>query len=251
MAELAKPSDDAIVDLVIGRKGGVGKSTLAVNLAAVWGENALPNAEGEDAPVVAAGIDPQGSMEVWASRVHEDDLPFDYLSTRGDNNLIPALRKEPGVRRVVVDSPGFMDVDEGNARAKDPLGYGAAADALRAILEVTGRAIVPITPEWLSREPVEFTIERVLRPRGIPFIVVLNMWDPRDGIEERDRTFKWIDDHGYPRAPEPIRRYKIHAKAAEEGLVVTRYAPSGTSLRAREDFYKLALAVNSIQPREI
>jgi chromosome partitioning protein len=242
-------SDQAIVDLVLGQKGGIGKSTITVNLAAVIGENTQPNGPDEDAPVVAAGIDPQGSMEKWADAVEEDDLPFDYLSTHGNNDLIPELKRDPLVRRIIVDCPGFMDVDAGAERSKDPLGHGAAADALRAVLDVADRAIVPINPEWLTYDPTEYTIERILRPRGIPFLVVVNKWDPRDGRDELDKVEAWIDEHGYRRAPQPIRKYKIHTNAAERGLVVTQYAPSGTALRAREDFYKLALAVDGLEVR--
>lgn len=238
--------DDAIVDTLICRKGGTGKTTIAVNLAAVIGENTTPNPEGEDAPVVAANIDPQGSMEEWADRVEEDSLPFDYLSTRGDNALLAKLKREPGVRRIIVDSPGFLDTDAEAERSRDPLGHGSAADSVRALLAITDRAIVPINPEWLTYNPVEYTIERVLKPSGIPFLVVINKFDPRDGDDDLRKVIRWINERGYPRAPEPIRRYKIHIDAAERGLVVTRYKPSGTALRAREDFYKLALALDGV-----
>ncbi|NEW59591.1 hypothetical protein GV794_28795 [Nocardia cyriacigeorgica] len=38
-----------------------------------------------------------------------------------------------------------------------------------------------------------------------------------------------------------VRRYKVHSRASLNGQVVTEYASSGTALRAREDFFKLAL----------
>jgi chromosome partitioning protein len=242
----ARNPGDAIVDAVFNQKGGTGKTTTVVNLAAVIGENTQPNADGEDAPVVAAGIDPQGSMEQWSDRVVEDVLPFDYLSTGGNNELLPKLKKDPLVRRIIVDSPGFMDVEPGTERSRDPLGHGAAADALRALLAITDRALIPMNPEWMTYNPTEYTIERVIKPLGIPFLVMINKWDPRDGEEELLKACRWIDAHGYPRAPQPIRKYKIHTNAAEKGLVVTRYPPSGTALRAREDFYKLALALNAV-----
>lgn len=247
--------DDAVVDTVFNQKGGTGKSTIAVNLAAVIGENTRPNADGEDSPVVAVGIDPQGSMEKWAARVQEDALPFDYLSLKGNTSVLAELKKDPAVQRIIIDSPGFIPVGEDAERSRDPLGHDAAAEALRDILAITDRAVVPINPEWLTYEPTEFTIERILKPNGIPFLVMINKYDPRNGKydsgnkdadDDLSKVIRWLDERKYPRAPEPIRFYKIHRDAAELGLVVTRYRPSGTALRAREDFYKAALALDAV-----
>lgn len=253
---IPREPDDAVVDAYMSQKGGPGKTTLAVNTAAVVAEN-TPKVQGaEDAPVVAATIDPMKSMEVWAKRVREDALPFDYLSTGGDNTILPALKKDPSVKRICVDTPGFVDMKPGSERARDPLGDGAAGDALRVILAIADRVVVPINPEFLTLGPAEFTIERVLKPLGIPFLVVLNKYEPRDEPPARpgqprttpvlDKYMKWIIDHGYPHAPLPVRRYRLHADAAEKGLVCTRYKSSGTALRARQDIQNFALALDQV-----
>jgi chromosome partitioning protein len=241
--------DRAKVVALVQQKGGSGKSTLTVNLAAVAGQNNPPATPEDPCPVVAAGVDRQGSLESWARRVPEDKLPFDYVVTKGRVGEITELVQDPAVRRVFVDTPGFMDTDPDAPLDADPLGDGPAAKAMEEVLQHTDLALVPITPEFLTHEPAQFTIERVLKPRGIRFLVVINMWDSgsdreKDGVHpELEKLREWCRVRNYPFAPQAVRRYKIHAKAPENGLTVIQYAESGTALRAREDIYRLALTV--------
>lgn len=239
----------AKVVTLVQQKGGSGKSTLAVNLAAVSGQNNPPEKPDAPCPVVAAGIDRQGSLEDWSARVPEDRLPFDYVVTKGRIGEIPELVADPAVTRIFVDTPGFMETDPDAPLDADPLGTGNTAKAMEEVLQNTDLALVPLTPEWLTHRPAEFTIERVLKPRGVKFLVVINMWDSgndreKDGIRpELEKLRDWCRSRNYPFAAQAIRRYKIHSKAPEDGLTVIQYPESGTSLRAREDFYKLALSV--------
>ena len=230
------------VHVVLNQKGGVGKSTISVNLAAVTAD-VCNRGDDPDAssPVLALSVDPQGSAVWWASRM--DDLPFHIAQAHDDLDGLKKIRNLPGIEHVYVDTPGWIDLapDDG---ASDPLGKGPAADVLRAVLDMADQVIVPIETEPLSFDPTARTIKTVLEPRGLRYIVVINNWDPRDGVQDLNQTKDFIKANGWPLANTVIRHYKLHARASADGQVVTEYPVNRVALQAREDFYKFALELN-------
>jgi chromosome partitioning protein len=219
------------IHVVLNQKGGVGKSTISVNLAAVTAD-VLNQGDDPDAssPVLALSVDPQGSAVWWASRMN--DLPFHIAQAHDDLTGLAALKNLPGIQHVYVDTPGWIDIDA-NADSSDPLGTGPAADVLRAVLDMADQVIVPIETEPLSFDPTARTITKVIEPRGL-----------RYGTYDLNQTKDFVRANTWPLANTVIRHYKLHARASADGLVVTEYPLNRVALQAREDFYKLALELN-------
>ncbi|WP_179476083.1 ParA family protein [Mycolicibacterium vinylchloridicum] len=235
------------VTVLINQKGGVGKSTATVNLAAVRAHQ-LTDDHSPDrfSPVAAVSIDPQGSAMWWATQV--DELPFHLVQAHDDPlEWLQQLNNLPGIAEVFVDTPGWFDLDPDGAG--DGLGDGRSADVMRTVLDVTDEALVPMHTAPLCFDPTARTIAKLLEPRNVPYRVFINDWDPRDGDHWLNETKNFVRGRGWPLIDTVIRHYKIHTNASNEGVVVTQYKKSGSAANAAQDFYDLANELTAMEAR--
>lgn len=202
---------------VTNQKGGAGKTTTTMNLAAIAAENSR---------VLVVDVDPQQSTTWWASTADES-LPFDFAADTDASNLA-RLRALP-FDVIFVDTPGNL----------------TDSKILASVLAVADFAIIPTEPEALCIPPMVRTIRTLVEPSGIPYRVLLSKIDMRVPGQLEDAE-ALIDSMNLPRFARPIRKYKVHADAPIEGKVVTQYPESRQTAKAIDDYRAVALELMTI-----
>jgi chromosome partitioning protein len=202
-------------------KGGVGKSTLAINLAACF------HRAGHRALIVDA--DPQGTCSAWASRAA--DLAHDgppVVAMAGSALRRDLAKVAASYDIVVIDSPPRMGMEARSAML--------AADLV----------IVPVTPGaadvWAARETVAVLDDaRGLRPE-LRAAVVLNRAD-RTTLSRM--ASKAIEGLGVPTLDATVGQRVAIGEATLAGQGVVDYAPSSDGAREMRRLAKVVLAALS------
>ena len=202
---------------VTNQKGGAGKTTTTMNLAAIAAENSR---------VLVVDVDPQQSTTWWATTAG-DGLPFDFAPETDASNLA-RLRALP-FDVIFVDTPGNL----------------TDSTILASVLSVADFAIIPTEPEALCIPPMVRTIRTLVEPSETPYRVLLSKIDMRVPGQLEDAE-ALIDSLEVPRFGRAIRKYKIHSDAPIDGKVVTQYAESRQTAKAIDDFRAVALELMTI-----
>jgi chromosome partitioning protein len=212
-AELQEGTGVKVVS-VVSSKGGAGKTTSAMNLAAVLSQSSR---------VLVVDTDPQGSAEWWAAEAGED-RPF-HFAPQTDPEALKRLKALREYDIIVVDTPGTLEI----------------ADRLNAVMDSTDYAIVMAEAAPLAMKPALDTINQFLAPRNMPYRVLLNKVDPRSSLVDLQDMREYLESQDIPIFASSIRMYKAHERAPLRGVFVTQYGNDQYSLKAVEDYRKVAL----------
>lgn len=153
---------------IVNQKGGVGKTTVAVNLASCF---AL-----KGRTTVLIDTDPQGSILQWHAIESRDRLDIIHSTGAPDKKALHAHAKTHDV--IVLDSPPSI------------------GEVTRSILQLSDMAIVPITPSpldiWSSRETIELIHQVRKRHKKLQPRLLINrkISGTRMGNEARDALVK-------------------------------------------------------------
>ena len=223
----------------INRKGGCGKTTTAVSLAAALGEEGLRT--------LVVDLDPQGSASSWlgAGPTDERELFEVFLGTQNLADLAGPTRAA-GVDLVpasswLVTAERTLQVDLalGAIRALErlptdwdfvfvdcppTLGYLASA-ALCGCREV----VVPVQPHGLDTSGIDPVLEEMDRIRGQlnPGLILTGIIVDRVSRTNHARdVVAWLHETHGDHVFQPMIRDSIRMpEAAQAGLPVTDYAP--------------------------
>ena len=190
------------VTAVINQKGGAGKTTLAMNLAAGLARRA---------ETVVIDLDPQGSSRQWAS-LGSAPFPATVKQIAGKWDARTLHQNYRAYRHMVLDCPPSIDSH-------------ASLQALRAC----DVALIPVLPSpvdlWASlRLPQEIEEARKANS-SLKAYLVLNQLEPKSALSAA--MHEALAEFGVPVLRATIRRRAAYRSAALEGVSVYQMGSRG------------------------
>lgn len=191
---------------VINQKGGVGKTTLAMNLAAGISIRM---------PAMVVDLDPQGSAEAWG-RFSPQILNLQVRHIYGNEVTAQELEEQKKEKNIIVDCPPTLD-----------------GDAISAVLSTVERVVIPVLPSpldlWSSLHLTRWVEMAQKENPRLEAMLVINQLEPRSALSGAMETA--LREFSIPTLRTAIRRRAIYRSTAMEGLTVFQVGQNGAAAR--------------------
>ncbi len=196
--------------VVFNGKGGVGKTTTAVNLAAIFAETQS---------VLLVDADTQASASWWADR---GDRKIGYdVSQESDPTLLAKLKEIDGYELIVVDTPPALN-----------------SAALAAVIPLADYLLLPTPPAPMDIAALVQTVKKFIVPSGVAHRVLLTKVDSRS-LGEALEAQTMLMELDIPACHAFVRTYKAHERAALEGVSITQLKGKNVA-EAKADYNRVA-----------
>ncbi len=196
--------------VIFNGKGGVGKTTTAVNLAAIFAEHQS---------VLLVDADTQASASWWVNR--GDHNPGFDISKETDPTLLGKLKSIEGYDLIIVDTPPAL-----------------SSEALAAVIPIADYLLLPTPPAPMDIAALVQAVRKTIAPAGVPHRVLLTKVDSRS-LGEALEAQNMLMELDIPACYAFVKSYKAHERAALEGVPITQWK-GRNALEARADYIRVA-----------
>lgn len=194
---------------IISQKGGAGKTTLAVHLAAA----------AQDAGTIALIVDtdPQATASQWAA--WRQDKPPEVIDSSPPRLAVKIRQaREQGAQWIVIDTPPHAD------------------SAARAAVEVADLVLIPCRPSAFDLSAIETTAKLVQLLRKPAYVVFVA--GPPNAFRVYQEAGELVESYGTRPCPLQIPDRAAYRHASAEGRTVMELEPAGKAAEDIRQIYK-------------